>query len=106
MEKGDFVTPARKDHRLHRQMQKAWRFLAEQGEAGKNAFAGLLTDESVHVRTWVAAQLLSEGNERAVRVLEKIAQEDSSGLTGFAAETTLKEWKRGRLSPPFGSAGA
>ena len=78
---------------------RAFRFLASQGPAGRAAFAALLDDESPHVRSWVAAQLLSENDARAISVAEQLASEP--GLVGFSAQVTLDEYSAGRLPSPF-----
>ena len=80
-------------------MTHAFRFLASQGAAGRAAFAALLDDESPHVRSWVAAQLLSENDARAIPVAEQLASEP--GLLGFNAQVTLDEYNAGRLRSPF-----
>jgi hypothetical protein len=100
LEKADFAGPARRDHALHRQMRDAFRELQTLGAPGQAAFRKLLDDASPHVRIWVAAELLSRGDQEAQRVLEKLA--DEPGLLGFNATTTLNEFKAGRLRSPFG----
>jgi hypothetical protein len=49
----------------------------------------------------VAAQLLSDGDEIAVPVIEQLAVDP--GIRGFTAATTLKEFRAGRLRSPFTS---
>jgi hypothetical protein len=102
IEKGDFAEAANADHRLHREMAMAWRELNDKGVSGRDAFKRLLGDKSVHVRAWVAAQLLSEGDRDAVAVLEELA--NGNGMGGFTARMTLKEWRANRLSSPFDGA--
>jgi phage-related baseplate assembly protein len=102
--KADFAAPASRDHALHKRMADAFEFLSAQGSDGHIAFIALLHDESSHVRGWVAAQLLSDGDETAVPVMEQLAAE--SGIRGFTAETTLKEFRAGRLRSPFTSHAA
>jgi hypothetical protein len=99
--KGDFRADSTEDHALHDRMAHAFRFLASQGPAGRAAFAALLDDESPHVRSWVAAQLLSEKDARAIAVAEQLASEP--GLLGFSARVTLDEYHTGRLRCPFAS---
>ena len=99
LKKGQFAQSATDDHRLHCEMARAWRELQSQGIAGRNAFKGLLIDESCDVRGWVAAQLLSEGDRDALPVLEELSR--SRGVDGFSARMTLKEWRAERLSSPF-----
>ena|SRR4051794_7199741 len=93
--KGDFRADSTEDHALHERMAQAFRFLHGQGAEG----AALLEDESPHVRSWVSAQLLSEGDARAVPVAEQLASE--SGLVGFSAQVTLEQFHAGRLRSPF-----
>ena len=100
IEKGDFAEPANRDHTLFAAMAEAWRALEEHGADGHAAFRGLLADQSAHVRSWVAAQLLGDGDTSGVTVLE--AEAALGGIGGFAAEMVLKEWREGRLAPPFG----
>ena len=104
IEKADFARPASRDHALHAAMASAWLVLEDHGVAGRDAFASLLWDESVHVRGWAAAQLLALGDERAVPSLE--ADSEATGLPGLSAKTVLQEWRAGRLKPPLGERGA
>jgi len=97
--KADFATPSPKDHALHKRMAVAFTCLASEGSPGLAAFKSMLFDESPHVRGWVAAQLLSQGDEDAVTVMEQLAAEP--GIRGFKAVTTLKEFRVGRLRSPF-----
>jgi len=103
IEKGDFATPAKQDHRLYDEMRTAVLEIGKFNSAGKEAFKALLTDESVHVRNWVAATLLVEGDVEAREALEQIAK--SNGMIAFDAEMTLKEFDRGNLKPPFWKEG-
>ncbi len=104
IEKGTFAEPASKDHALHKAMSVAWRQLHALGTEGQEAFKALLADDSRHVRSWVAAQLLALGDESGLLVLE--ADAEKGGLDGFSSEIALKEWKAGRLGPPLGNVGA
>ena len=97
--KDDFATPASKDHALHKRMANAFLHIASEGADGCTAFKELLRDESPHVLGLVAAQLLSQGDEDAVPVMEQLATEP--GIRGFTAGTTLKEYRAGRLRSPF-----
>ena len=99
IEKADGASPAGRDHAFHRRMQVALQALRAAGDVGAAAFMTLLDDESVHVRCWVAAELLSQGNPAAQAVLEAVARQP--GLAGFAAQMTLKEHEAGRLGSPF-----
>ena len=100
--KGNF--PARVDHELHRAMSEAFWALEEQGQPGREAFRSLLLDESPEVRSWVAAQLLSEGESGARFTLEQLRREH--GMLGLDAEAVLREHASGRLESPFGKRGA
>ena len=85
-------------------MAQAWQALERIGDEGRRAFKELLTDESRHVRTWVASQLLALGDESGIPVLE--ADASSGGVSGFDSEMVLREWEQGRLKPPLGTAEA
>lgn len=98
--KGDFATPASLDHKLHAQMSRAATILLSGSYEGREAFSSLLEDESPHVRQWAAAQLLSEGDIRALPVMECLSNEP--GIRAFTAKVTLDEFKAGRLGSPFG----
>jgi hypothetical protein len=102
--KAEFATPASSDRALHLRMVHAFHELAHHGSDGDAAFKALLGDESSHVRGWVAAQLLSQGDKSAVPVLEQLAGE--SGIQGFSAATALGEFRAGRLRSPFTSGDA
>ena len=97
--KGDFHVDTTEDHTLHERMTAAFAFLASLGPEGRAAFVALLEDDSPHVRSWVSAQLLSEGEASAVPVVEQLALEP--GLLGFRAQITLREFRAGRLRSPF-----
>ena len=99
IEKGDFATPAQRDHALHRQMKGAAEALDAAGDLGEAAFRTLLEDESAHVRSWAAAELLSRGDPAARSVLERIARE--AGPIALAAKMTLGEHRAGHLRSPF-----
>ena len=99
VEKGDYATPAKRDHKLYESMRSAYIELRAVGEDGDNAIRELLHDESVHVRTWIAAALLAEGDVEAREELEEISKRE--GLTGSHAGTTLEEFEKGRLNTPF-----
>ena len=103
IEKAEFTEPAIRDNVLHASMSKSWGELEEHGKAGRTAFKSLLSDESAHVRSWAASQLLALGDEDCVQVLEELVS--SGGLLGFSAEMVLREWRAGRLRAPFGDSG-
>ncbi len=103
IEKGDFATPAERDHRLYDEMRTAALAIEQFDGAGREAFRALLNDESVHVRSWVAATLLVEGDIEARETLVRISKLE--GIMGFNAEMTLKEFDRGNMQPPFWKEG-
>jgi hypothetical protein len=98
--KGDYKTPAKLDHKLHRQMSIAYNNLLTRGTEGEKAFKHLLKHENKHVRSWVAAQLLSKGEQEALVVLKELSNEN--GMIGFAAKMVIEEYNRNRLKSPFG----
>lgn len=104
IEKGDYAEVADRDHELHATMARAWIELESCGEAGRSAFKLLLANDSEYVRIWVASQLLADGDESGVPVLEELVA--GGGALGFDAEIVLKEWRAGRLQPPFTEEGA
>jgi hypothetical protein len=97
--KADGVTPVSKDRAFHARMARAFHCLSSHGSEGHAAFTELLHDESPHVRSWVAAQLLSVGEHSAIPMIEQLAA--APGIAGFTAATTLKEFCAGRLRSPF-----
>jgi hypothetical protein len=97
--KADGVSPASKDRALHARMARALGCLSLHGSDGLVAFSALLHDQSPHVRSWVAAELLAAGDRSAVPIMEQLAAEP--GIRGFTAATTLKEFHAGRLQLPF-----
>jgi len=101
--KADFASPPRRDHALHDRMARAVRELYAAGDPGRSAFKALLRDDSPHVRSWVAAQLLVDGDPDAESVLRELI--DLGGLVAFNAEMVLKEHSAGRLESPFQLAG-
>ncbi len=100
-QKGDFAEPASRDHALFEEMEHAWQVLKSHGSKGQEAFVALLGDESPHVRTWVASQLLALGDERGIPVLE--ASAEAGGIGGLDSEMVLREWRAGTLKPPLGT---
>jgi hypothetical protein len=100
IEKGDFATPAKRDHQLYDAMRNSYVELKSMGRTGDDALTLLLDDDSVHVRTWIAAALLVDGNIRARQVLESIAN-GSRGATRLDAQMVLEEFDKGTLKSPF-----
>jgi hypothetical protein len=101
IEKGDVAKSTRQDHALHARLATAHDALFGRGAAGVAAFEALLTDESPHVRSWVAAELLVRGRPQARPVLQALSE--SHGLIAFSARMTLQEHDAGRLRSPCGS---
>lgn len=99
IEKGDLLTPARDDHRLHTRMKEAVQELDAAGDDGRRAFRHLLHDPSPDVRAWVAAELLSRGDTAALVIMEDLAR--AEGVAGFNATQVLREYRAGRLQSPF-----
>ena len=98
-QKADGGSSPKEDARLHAQMSAAWHCLDAFGGAGRSAFKRLLQDPSPYVRSWVAAQLLSDGDVDGEPVLEEI--EAQGGMRGFIARMTLDQWRKGKLGSPF-----
>lgn len=98
--KGDFATPASLDHKLQASMVNAAALLLSSSSEGREAFSSLLQDDSPQVRGWAAAQLLSEGDLRALPVMERLSNDP--GIGAFTAKVTLDEFRAGRLGSPFG----
>ena len=103
IEKGDDPSTPR-GLQLYEQMAAAYHALMASGPDGRRAFEELLTDESMHVRVWVAAALLHGGDPKARSVLEAITA--VKGIVGWEAEVTLQEYDAGRLGSPFPPRGA
>ncbi len=102
IKKGDFLIPAKADHKCHAIMVKAFHYLKGQGKFGDEAFYALLRDESPYVAIWVAAQLLSEGKDEAKEILIKLNNESLSKVMSFNIEIILEEYNLGRYTSPFG----
>jgi hypothetical protein len=98
IDKGDFAE-SKADHAFHTEMSEAFRAL-QLTKAGGDAFEALLGDPSLHVRTWVAAQILySGGNVTARSILEGVAR--CGGILAMSARVTLAEYDAGRLGSPL-----
>jgi hypothetical protein len=88
------------DAGLHKDLQESFLSLRGQGAAGRQAMHTLLSDQNPHVRGWIAAQLLSEGDLTALPVAKRDAH--LPGLTGFSAAEVLRQHLAGELKSPFG----
>ena len=62
------------------------------------ALRGLLTHESPDVRATAAAHLMKIDPDKALPVLEKVAEE--KGVAGFDAMMVLKLWRQEELNTP------
>src|SRR3989449_10891614 len=67
------------DRALHDRLRSSFQQLAALGDPGRKAFATLLSDPAPTVRGWVAAQLLVEGDARALPVLQELARQEGIG---------------------------
>jgi Domain of unknown function (DUF2019) len=74
----------------------AYKKLRDQGEAGRDALAGLLAHSRMDVRVYAAIFLLSDRPEQAKPVLEEAAK--GEGLIPFEASQALKYWEAGTWS--------
>jgi len=103
IEKGDGTLSPNIDHALHGRMTAALFAIEATGATGRDVLRGLLADQSPHVRCWVASHLLATGDPAAEAVLAELAS--APGLLAFAAQTTLRLHRAGRLKSPFPTAG-
>jgi hypothetical protein len=60
----------------------------------------LLDSPDAGVRVWAGAHSLEFAPAEGEPVLVALAEETDAGLIGFSAETTLREWRAGRLNFP------
>src|SRR2546427_12984350 len=91
------------DRALHDRLRSSFQQLAALGDPGRKAFATLLSDPAPTVRGWVAAQLLVEGDARALPVLQELARQEGIG----GVQALVGGWgnEKGKLKTPFcGSA--
>lgn len=66
------------------------------GEKGEAILRRLMKDESDAIAMCAATHSLPFAERDALDVLDSIARR--GGVIGFSAETTVKEWKSGRLT--------
>ena len=98
IEKGDGQQP--NDSLLFDEMKNIFCLLYNH-PSGKQRIISLLDNKNEWVRSWIAAQVLSEGeNKKALLVLESLMDKDCT--IGFSAEITISEFKNGTLKSPFG----
>jgi len=69
---------------------RAFEKLREHGNAGRDAFAILMTDLRPDVRVAAAAYMLRYRHEEAMEVLRQAAARD--GMVGFEAGEAIKRW--------------
>lgn len=63
---------------------------------GQACLLDMLSDEDPYVRCWAAKDCLFFAPERAIPVLESLAQ--PGGMLSLSASVTLDEWRIGRLT--------
>lgn len=88
-EKGDYKT-ANKSHAM---IMNVINFLKEQNEV--ISLLEFLNHPAEGVSAWAATYLLPVLEKEASNTLERIAA--GKGIRSFAAQITLKEWKKGNL---------
>ena len=93
-EQGDAPRANRNYHRLIKTRNR----IISLGENGIDALLGLLKHENPGVRCWVATHLIQTHPEKAIPVLEHVAEGD--GLCSLSAEIVLQEWRNGTLKVP------
>ncbi|HEY6094999.1 MAG TPA: HEAT repeat domain-containing protein [Gallionellaceae bacterium] len=104
IEKGDFESTPKLDRELHSRMAKSISRLNSLGEAGLRSIEALLKHQSPYVRSWAAAELLANGNEKAIPVL--IGLTNQGGLIATSSRMVLQEYEAGMLRSPFGTNAA
>jgi hypothetical protein len=91
MEVGDHRTA----NRCHDIIVRVKKDLYSAGSAGLEILENLMLEQDPGVRTWAATHMLEHLSDRAEQVLEEVARQKT--IVGLCADTTLKEWRRGRL---------
>jgi hypothetical protein len=66
----------------------------------ESALLVLLTSADIGVVSWSAAHAMDFAPAEGEPVLMALAESDESGLIGFGAKMTLREWREGRLRFP------
>lgn len=82
----------------HDIVQDVYRELRSRGKSAQNVLLGLLDHPNEAVRGWAAFHALEFAPEKGEPVLEALSR--SLGISGFNAEMTLKEWRKGSLKFP------
>ncbi len=88
----------RRANRHHDEIACIYRELRSRGDQARSALLPLLDDIEEHVRAWAGAHALEFAPERAVKMLQRLAQRP--GLVGFNAAMILQEWQSGSLRFP------
>lgn len=75
---------------------KVFKFLERNKELASITLPSLLQDGSTVTRTIAAAHCLALNIhiEEATEALERVAQDESTGILGFSAGMTLKVWRK------------
>jgi hypothetical protein len=94
-EEGDF----KRGNAAHDRLASAYRELRRRGEGAQDLLLPLLEDSRISVRGWAASHALEFKPELGEIVLEGIAA-GAKGLLRLGAESTLSEWRAGRLRFP------
>jgi hypothetical protein len=66
----------------------------------ESALLVLLDSADIGVVSWSAAHAMDFAPAEGEPVLMALAESDESGLIGFGAKMTLREWREGRLRFP------
>jgi hypothetical protein len=83
-------------NRAYDRLVKLRRELMDRGASGRSALLSLLGHVDPEVRVWAAADCLPVDTTKAEQVLSDLVH--CSGIVALTAETTLDEWKAGRLT--------
>jgi hypothetical protein len=88
----------REANRQHDIIQDVYRELRSRGRSAQKVLLGLLDHPDEAVRGWAAFHCLEFAPKEAEPVLGTLSK--STGISGFGAEMTLKEWRKGSLKFP------
>lgn len=91
---GDFKT----GNQQHDIIAASYRELRRRGRDSQLALLPLLKHTDAHVRGWAAAHALEFAPAEGEATLKELCA--SGGMTGFNAEMTLEEWRKGGLEFP------
>lgn len=102
IDKGDGDNPHEKDSDLFLKLSDAYRAIEQADDLAMQLFCKLLEDESSHVKLWVAAQLLFNGNLMDGRTIEVLKELSSlRSFCGMSASMVLKQYNDGTLKSPL-----